>query len=52
MDTFEDDFDFDADGAEDYCLVTGGAHSWVIADKDNGGDGRCYCEFCCADGDA
>jgi hypothetical protein len=27
-------------------------HSWVIADEDNGGDGRCYCEYCGADGDA
>jgi hypothetical protein len=27
-------------------------HSWVVADKDNGGDGRCYCEYCGADGDA
>ncbi len=27
-------------------------HSWVCADTDNGGDGRTYCEFCLADGDA
>lgn len=27
-------------------------HSWVVADEDNGGDGRCYCEYCGADGDA
>lgn len=27
-------------------------HSWVTAEEDNGGDGRCYCEWCLADGDA
>lgn len=27
-------------------------HSWVTADKDNHGDGRSYCEYCGADGDA
>lgn len=29
-----------------------GKHSWVTADEDNGGDGRSYCEYCLADGDA
>ena len=27
-------------------------HSFVCADEDNGGDGRVYCEWCLADGDA
>lgn len=27
-------------------------HSFVCADVDNGGDGRTYCEWCGADGDA
>lgn len=27
-------------------------HDWEIADPDEGGDGRCYCLNCGADGDA
>lgn len=27
-------------------------HEWVTADRDEGGDGRCYCIWCGADGDA
>ena len=27
-------------------------HEWVCADEDNGGDGRTYCCWCLADGDA
>lgn len=34
------------------CPRPGGRHSWVVSDPDNGGDGRTYCEFCLADGDA
>lgn len=39
------------DGYPPPCIDRNG-HSWVVADEDNGGDGRCYCEYCGADGDA
>ena len=34
------------DEAEDQC-----AHEWVTSDPEEGGDGRCYCLNCDADGD-
>ena len=34
------------DEAEDQC-----AHEWVTSDPEEGGDGRCYCLNCGADGD-
>lgn len=43
--------DDDEDDSEPDCSNPGG-HSWVTADEDNGGDGRSYCEWCLADGDA
>lgn len=48
----------DFDGQDDACSDPGG-HSWVCTGTEYGGDddsyhgeGRCYCEFCGADGDA
>lgn len=48
---FDDDM-FDGDGDPDEGCTNKGGHSFVTADTDNGGDGRSYCEFCLADGDA
>ena len=36
----------DPDEDEDQC-----AHEWVVSDPEEGGDGRCYCLNCDADGD-
>lgn len=48
----------DDDEPDDRCSNPGG-HSWVYSGTQYGGDdesyhgeGRCYCEFCGADGDA
>lgn len=45
-----DMFDDDPDPNE-RCSNKGG-HEFVTADEDNGGDGRSYCQWCSADGDA
>jgi hypothetical protein len=51
-DISDDDDMFDRDD-EDECPRNKRGHSFVVQEAfDSIGEGRCYCEFCGADGDA
>lgn len=48
LDTSFHDGEMDDDDSYPGPCTNAGGHSWVVSDETD----RCYCEYCCADGDA